>query len=55
MERLKGNTALRCGANIAPEAVFKAELPFNRFIQRPETFEDFLLAQMVPKESTIAA
>ncbi len=48
-------TALRCGANIAPEAVFKAELPFNRFIQRPEAFEDFLLAQMASKESTIAA
>ena len=35
--------ALRCGANIAPKAVFKANLPFNRFIQRPDTFEDFLL------------
>ena len=39
-------SALRCGANIAPKAVFKANLPFNRFIQRPETFEDFLLEQM---------
>jgi len=38
--------ALRCGANIAPKAVFKANLPFNRFIQRPDTFEDFLLEQM---------
>lgn len=48
-------TALHCGANVAPEAVFKAELPFNRFIQRPETFEDFLLAQMAKQESPIAA
>jgi DNA-binding NarL/FixJ family response regulator len=39
-------SALRCGANIAPKAVFKANLPFNRFIQRPDTFEDFLLEQM---------
>ena len=39
-------SALRCGANIAPKAVFKANLPFNRFIQRPETLEDFLLEQM---------
>lgn len=38
--------AVRCGANVAPKAVFKAELPFNRFIQRPDTFEDFLLDQM---------
>ncbi|MEM9937327.1 MAG: response regulator [Pseudomonadota bacterium] len=39
-------TALRCGCNIAPRAVFKAKLPFNRFIQRAETFHDFLLEQM---------
>ena len=39
-------SALRCGANIAPKAVFKATLPFNRFIQRPDAFEDFLLEQM---------
>lgn len=39
-------SALRCGANIAPKAVFKASLPFNRFIQRPEAFYDFLLDQM---------
>lgn len=38
--------AVRCGANIAPKAVFKAELPFNRFIQRPDTFEDFLMDLM---------
>ncbi len=39
-------TALRCGCNVAPEAVFKAKLPFNRFIQRAESFHDFLLEQM---------
>ncbi len=39
-------SAVRCGANIAPQAVFKANLPFNRFIQRPESFEDFLMEQM---------
>ena len=39
-------TATACGANIAPEAIFKAKLPFNRFIQRAETFHDFLLEQM---------
>ncbi|MDJ0920220.1 MAG: response regulator [Henriciella sp.] len=39
-------TALRCGCNIAPQAVFKAKLPFNRFIQRAESFHDFLLEQM---------
>lgn len=39
-------SAVRCGANIHPQAVFKANLPFNRFIQRPESFEDFLLELM---------
>jgi DNA-binding NarL/FixJ family response regulator len=41
-------SALRCGANIHPKAIFKANLPFNRFIQRPESFEDFLLDLMPP-------
>lgn len=48
-------TALRCGANIAPKAVFKAELPFNRFIQRPGTFEDFLLDLMPATVESMAA
>lgn len=39
-------SAVRCGANIHPQAVFKAGLNFNRFIQRPESFEDFLLELM---------
>lgn len=43
--------AARCGANIAPDAVFKANLPFNRFIQRPDTFEDFLLGLMPQAEA----
>lgn len=34
--------AVRCGCNISPRAVTKASLPFNRFIQRPDTFYDFL-------------
>jgi len=34
--------AVRCGCNISPRAVAKASLPFNRFIQRPKTFYDFL-------------
>ena len=38
--------AVRCGANIHPEAIFKAGLPFNRFIQRPDSFEDFLMDLM---------
>jgi CheY-like chemotaxis protein len=38
--------ARRCGANIASSAVGKGSLPFNRFIQRPEAFEDFFLAQL---------
>lgn len=39
-------SAARCGANIHPQAVFKASLNFNRFIQRPDSFEDFLLELM---------
>lgn len=46
-------TALRCGCNIAPAAVFKAKLPFNRFIQRAETFHDFLLEQMPGAEGAV--
>lgn len=50
-------TALRCGCNIAPEAIGKSGLPFNRFIQRPGAFEDFLLALMPASAapSTVAA
>ena len=39
-------SAVRCGANIHGQAVFKAALNFNRFIHRPESFEDFLLELM---------
>ena len=46
-------TAVRCGCNIAPQAIGKAGLPFNRFIQRPGAFEDFLLALM-PGSNTAA-
>ncbi|MEO1659971.1 MAG: response regulator [Pseudomonadota bacterium] len=47
-------TALKCGANLAPEAIFKAKLPFNRFIQRAEAFHDFLLEQMPGAEGKVA-
>lgn len=38
--------AVKNGCNICPGAVSKASLPFNRFIQRPEAFENFLLDLM---------
>lgn len=38
--------AMKFGCNISPRAVSKASLPFNRFIQRPEAFEEFLLELM---------
>ncbi len=44
--------ALRYGCNICPRAVSKASLPFNRFIQRPEAFEDFLLEFMPTADKT---
>ncbi len=47
--------ALNCGCNIAPEAVFKAKLPFNRFIQRAETFHNFFLEQMPGAETSARA
>ena len=39
-------TALQCGCNIAPAPVFKASLPYNRFLQRPESMLDFFFEQM---------
>ena len=45
-------SALRCGANIHPQAIFEATLPFNRFIQRPDAFEDFLMDLMPAAETT---
>ncbi|MAN72609.1 MAG: response regulator receiver protein [Henriciella sp.] len=39
-------TALKCGCNIAADPVFKASLPYNRFIQRPEAMLDFFFEQM---------
>lgn len=47
-------TAIKCGANVAPAAIFKAKLPFNRFIQRAETFHDFLLEQMPGANGKVA-
>lgn len=39
-------TAVRCGCNISGAPVFKASLPYNRFIQRPESMLDFMLDLM---------
>ncbi len=39
-------TASNCGCNISPTAIVKSDLPFNRFIQRAESFHDFLVSQM---------
>lgn len=47
--------AVRYGCNICPRAVSKASLPFNRFIQRPEAFEDFLLDLMPDREGMLTA
>ena len=47
-------TALRCGCNISPVAISKGEVPFNRFIQRPSAFEEFLL-DMMPGADALAA
>ncbi len=44
------DNAVRCGCNIAPAAVHKAAAPFHRFIQRPESFLDFLL-DLMPSEA----
>lgn len=40
------SNAEKFGCNICPAATSKASLPFNRFIQRPEAFEEFLLELM---------
>ncbi|MEQ8557920.1 MAG: response regulator [Henriciella sp.] len=48
------DTALRCGCNIAPEPVFKASLPYNRFIQRPEAMFDFMIDLMEDQVSGAA-
>ena len=47
-------TALKCGADVAPHAIFKAKLPFNRFIQRAEPFHDFLIEQMPGAKADVA-
>lgn len=49
--------ALKFGCNICPRAIAKATLPFNRFIQRPDSFEDFLLDLMpeAAASKTVAA
>jgi CheY-like chemotaxis protein len=41
--------AVACGCNIHPEPIQPEALPLNRFIQRPDVFEDFLLSLAQPK------
>lgn len=48
-------TAQRFGCNIAPDAIEKDSLPFNRFIQRPESFGEFLDGLMRDGETAEAA
>jgi len=43
--------AARLGCNISPRAVSKASLPFNRFIQRPQAFHEFLTDLMPDAKS----
>ena len=47
-------SAIAAGCDCAPQAVSKDELPFNRFIQRPEEFYEFLLSLM-PQSASEAA
>lgn len=47
-------TAVQCGCNISPVAVSKASVPFNRFIQRPASFEEFLM-EMMQEADALAA
>lgn len=47
--------AIRFGCNIAPVAIEKDSLPFNRFIQRPESFGEFLDGLMTEGETAQAA
>jgi len=43
--------ALNCGCNIHPQPIQPGALPLNRFIQRPDVFEDFLLSLAQPADS----
>lgn len=45
--------AANCNCNISPKPVDTKDVPFNRFIQRPETFFDFLL-DFMPVEAAAA-
>lgn len=46
--------AIASGCDCAPQAIAKEDLPFNRFIQRPEEFYDFLCGLMENKETAAA-
>ena len=47
--------ALRFGCNMSPLAIAKDDLPFNRFIQRPEAFGEFLSSLMADPATVQAA
>lgn len=49
------SAAHACGANVAPEPLRAGGLPLNRFIQRPDAFEAFLLGLMPGAEDAAAA
>ena len=46
--------AIAAGCDCAPDAVAKETLPFNRFIQRPEEFYEFLQGLMPQAEPQAA-
>lgn len=46
--------AIAAGCNCAPQAVAKETVPFNRFIQRPEEFYEFL-EDLMGKPASAAA
>ncbi|MFC6199246.1 response regulator [Ponticaulis profundi] len=47
-------SAIKAGCDCAPQAIAKETLPFNRFIQRPEDFYDFLQS-LLPDVTPAAA
>jgi len=46
--------AIAAGCDCAPTAIAKESLPFNRFIQRPEEFYEFLQSLMNEKATEAA-
>tara|TARA_Y100000052_G_C2930921_1_gene74279 strand:- start:176 stop:637 length:462 start_codon:yes stop_codon:yes gene_type:complete len=46
--------AIAAGCDCAPNAIAKETLPFNRFMQRPEEFVDFLKSLLADTETQAA-